>query len=103
MHLTASLPCWLPIPVMCCLLQVRSYHASYYRPDNLAIIVVGKVTPEEVFQAISEFESKVESKVTTHAHTHIPHDMKTVSLAPGPFTPHGASVAVPHPPSGGVG
>lgn len=69
MHLTASLPCWLLLSVKCCLLQVRSYHASYYRPDNLAVIVVGKVTPEEVFQAISEFESKVESKVTTHTHT----------------------------------
>ena len=54
----------------CCFLQVRSYHASYYRPDNLAVIVVGKVSPEEVFEAISKFESKVESKVPLHAHTH---------------------------------
>ena len=54
----------------CCFLQVRSYHASYYRPDNLAVIVVGKVSPEEVFEAISKFESKVESKVPLHAHIH---------------------------------
>ena len=42
---------------------MQSYHHSYYRPDNLAITVVGKVTPDEIFKAIYSLEEKIVQKV----------------------------------------
>jgi Zn-dependent M16 (insulinase) family peptidase len=42
--------------------KVRSYHAQYYRPDNLAIVIVGQVSPEELFKSIAEFEDKITGK-----------------------------------------
>eukprot|EP01133_Synstelium_polycarpum_P012397 gene12397-14549_t len=41
---------------------VRAYHKSFYRPDNLAILVVGQVTPDEIFKAIDPIETKIISK-----------------------------------------
>ena len=43
--------------------KVRSYHHSYYRPDNLSLIVTGQVEPEQLFKAIQPFEDKILSKV----------------------------------------
>ncbi len=47
----------------CILLQVRSYHRSYYRPDNLCLIVTGQVEAEQLFKALAPFEEKILSKV----------------------------------------
>ena len=43
--------------------KVRSYHNSYYRPDNLYLIVTGQVEPEQLFTALAPFEEKIKSKV----------------------------------------
>ena len=43
--------------------KVRSYHHSYYRPDNLSLIVTGQVEPNQLFKAIQPFEEKILSKV----------------------------------------
>ena len=43
--------------------KVRSYHHSYYRPDNLSLIVTGQVEPNQLFKAIQPFEDKILSKV----------------------------------------
>lgn len=43
--------------------KVRSYHHSYYRPDNLSLIVTGQVKPNQLFKAIQPFEDKILSKV----------------------------------------
>ncbi|XP_041346924.1 LOW QUALITY PROTEIN: uncharacterized protein C05D11.1-like, partial [Gigantopelta aegis] len=42
--------------------KVRSYHHSYYRPDNLVLIVTGQVEPDQLFKAIQPFEEKILSK-----------------------------------------
>lgn len=43
--------------------KVRNYHRDFYRPDNLCLIITGKVAPEEVFKALEPFEQKIKSKV----------------------------------------
>lgn len=43
--------------------KVRDYHRDFYRPDNLCLIITGKVAPEEVFKALEPFEQKIKSKV----------------------------------------
>jgi len=42
---------------------VKNYHKDFYRPDNLCLIITGKVEAEDVFKAIKPFEEKVKSKV----------------------------------------
>ena len=44
--------------------QVRAYHRSFYRPDNLALIVVGQVEADQLFEALSPLEEKIISKVS---------------------------------------
>ena len=44
-------------------LQVISYHSGYYRPDNMALIVVGQVEPDLLFESLQSFEDKIISKV----------------------------------------
>ena len=44
-------------------LQVMDYHREYYRPENLSLIITGKIEPEEVLQALEKFEDKILSKV----------------------------------------
>jgi len=43
--------------------QVRDYHRSFYRPDNLSLIVVGQVEADQLFEALVHFEDKIVSKV----------------------------------------
>lgn len=42
--------------------KVRNYHKQFYRPENLKIIITGKVKPEEVFGALEKLEHKILSK-----------------------------------------
>lgn len=42
--------------------QVRDYHKAFYRPDNLCLIINGKIKPEEVFPVLESFEEKIVSK-----------------------------------------
>jgi hypothetical protein len=43
--------------------QVRAYHKAYYRPENLSIIVTGKVDPLLVLKSIEPIEKKIIAKV----------------------------------------
>lgn len=43
--------------------KVRAYHQAFYRPDNLCLVITGKVDPVEVFQRLQPFEEKIISKV----------------------------------------
>jgi predicted Zn-dependent peptidase len=50
--------------ISCCIyFQVRSYHKEFYRPENLTLIIVGQVKPDEVFEALVTVEDKIISKV----------------------------------------
>ncbi|XP_011407072.2 PREDICTED: uncharacterized protein C05D11.1-like [Amphimedon queenslandica] len=42
--------------------KVTSYHSSYYRPDNLNLIITGQIEPRQIFKSLSEFEEKILSK-----------------------------------------
>lgn len=41
---------------------VRNYHQSYYRPDNLCLIVTGKVDKESLLKALEPVEASILSK-----------------------------------------
>ena len=41
---------------------VRNYHKAFYRPQNLCLIVAGKVDTEELFRAIAAVERKIVAK-----------------------------------------
>jgi len=43
--------------------KVCRYHTSYYRPDNLCLVVTGQVEPEHLFNALGAIEDKIISKV----------------------------------------
>jgi Zn-dependent M16 (insulinase) family peptidase len=38
---------------------VRNYHKSYYRPDNLCLIVTGKVEKNELLKALEPVEESI--------------------------------------------
>lgn len=42
--------------------KVKAYHAQFYRPDNLTVIVTGKVLPEDLFRSLEPVEEKIISK-----------------------------------------
>lgn len=42
--------------------KVRNFHKRFYRPENLAVVVVGVVDEEKFFNVLSSFEEKVISK-----------------------------------------
>ncbi|CAN7993566.1 unnamed protein product [Ixodes hexagonus] len=42
--------------------KVKAYHKSFYRPENLCIIVTGSVAPAEVLKAIEPVEAKILTK-----------------------------------------
>uniref|UniRef100_A0AAG5D1U2 Peptidase M16C associated domain-containing protein n=1 Tax=Anopheles atroparvus TaxID=41427 RepID=A0AAG5D1U2_ANOAO len=42
--------------------KVRAYHASFYRPDNLYVIITGQIKPDDIFKAIEPIEEKIISK-----------------------------------------
>jgi Zn-dependent M16 (insulinase) family peptidase len=37
---------------------VRSYHKSYYRPDNLCLIITGIVDPQQLFEVVAKYEDE---------------------------------------------
>lgn len=39
--------------------KVRKYHAQFYRPENLTLIITGKVNSEKVFKALQPVEEKI--------------------------------------------
>lgn len=41
---------------------MRNYHKAFYRPQNLCLIVAGKVDTEELFHAIAAVERKIVAK-----------------------------------------
>ncbi|EAT39319.1 AAEL008862-PA [Aedes aegypti] len=42
--------------------KVRAYHAGFYRPDNLHVIITGQIEPEDIFKALEPVEEKILSK-----------------------------------------
>lgn len=42
--------------------KVRDYHKKFYRPENLTLIITGKVTAERVFEALKPVQEKIKSK-----------------------------------------
>ncbi|KAF6215152.1 hypothetical protein GE061_009903 [Apolygus lucorum] len=42
--------------------KVRAYHKQFYRPENLYVIVVGSINPEEVLKALGPVEESIISK-----------------------------------------
>ncbi|XP_055534540.1 uncharacterized protein C05D11.1-like [Wyeomyia smithii] len=42
--------------------KVRAYHAAFYRPDNLHVIITGQIEPDDIFKALEPIEQKILSK-----------------------------------------
>ncbi|KAI9030874.1 Metalloenzyme, LuxS/M16 peptidase-like protein [Phycomyces nitens] len=42
--------------------KIRDYHKAYYRPDNLCLIITGKVDPEDLMKALEPVEQSILSK-----------------------------------------
>lgn len=42
--------------------KVKQYHKDFYRPDNLCLVISGKITPEDVFKHLEPMEKKIVSK-----------------------------------------
>ncbi|CEI87571.1 hypothetical protein RMCBS344292_01981 [Rhizopus microsporus] len=42
--------------------QIRQYHKSYYRPDNLCLIITGKVDKDELLKALEPVEESIIKK-----------------------------------------
>uniref|UniRef100_A0A182Q9C8 Peptidase M16C associated domain-containing protein n=1 Tax=Anopheles farauti TaxID=69004 RepID=A0A182Q9C8_9DIPT len=42
--------------------KVRAYHAAFYRPDNLYVIITGQIKPEDIFKVLEPVEEKIVSK-----------------------------------------
>ncbi|XP_055630740.1 uncharacterized protein C05D11.1-like [Toxorhynchites rutilus septentrionalis] len=42
--------------------KVRAYHAGFYRPDNLHVIITGQISPEDIFKALEPVEQKIISR-----------------------------------------
>ncbi|KAF5295450.1 hypothetical protein FQA39_LY13111 [Lamprigera yunnana] len=42
--------------------KVKKYHKEFYRPENLKLIITGRVKPEDVFKALEPVESKIVAK-----------------------------------------
>ncbi|CAG0916251.1 unnamed protein product [Notodromas monacha] len=42
--------------------QVKAYHKRFYRPENLVVIVTGKVEPVEILKALDPIEQKIIKK-----------------------------------------
>ena len=49
--------------------KIKDYHAEYYRPDNLCIIVAGMVQAEQVFDALEEVELRIVEAAAAAAKT----------------------------------
>ncbi|KAI8369556.1 Metalloenzyme, LuxS/M16 peptidase-like protein [Radiomyces spectabilis] len=44
--------------------KIRSYHQSYYRPDNLCLVITGKVSEHKLLAALAPIEENIISKGT---------------------------------------
>lgn len=44
------------------ILPVRAYHRSFYRPDNLCLVVAGQVEQERLFSVLAGVEAKIAKK-----------------------------------------
>ena len=44
--------------------KVRAYHAQYYRPDNLTLIITGQVKPNDIFKTLDPICNKIRKKLT---------------------------------------
>ncbi|KAI8972685.1 Metalloenzyme, LuxS/M16 peptidase-like protein [Pilobolus umbonatus] len=42
--------------------KIRNYHKSYYRPDNLCLIITGKVDQQDLFNALAPVEESIIKK-----------------------------------------
>ncbi|KAJ5072464.1 presequence protease [Anaeramoeba ignava] len=42
--------------------KVKQFHKQLYRPDNMEIIIIGKINPEDVFQKLYPIEMKIKKK-----------------------------------------
>lgn len=42
--------------------KVRSFHKKFYRPENLTLIIIGKIKLERVFDALKPIQEKIKSK-----------------------------------------
>ncbi|XP_055593217.1 uncharacterized protein C05D11.1-like [Uranotaenia lowii] len=42
--------------------KVRDYHAQFYRPENLHVIITGQINPDDVFKVLEPVEQKILSK-----------------------------------------
>ena len=42
--------------------KVRAYHAKYYRPGNMNLVIYGQISPEEIFRALEPVERKLLDK-----------------------------------------
>ena len=43
--------------------KVKNYHAQFYRPDNLTLIITGQVDPQDVFKTMSAMDEKIKNKL----------------------------------------
>lgn len=41
--------------------KIRAYHKQIYRPENLTLIIAGKVSPDRVFEALKPLQEKIKS------------------------------------------
>ncbi|CAG8730614.1 14895_t:CDS:10, partial [Racocetra persica] len=44
--------------------KIRQYHKDYYRPDNLCLIIVGKISHSELFKVLDPLDDRIASKGT---------------------------------------
>ncbi|KAI5949350.1 hypothetical protein KGF54_005585 [Candida jiufengensis] len=45
--------------------QIKEFHKSMYRPDNLCVIITGSVDQDELLQIMTDFDNELEAKPTT--------------------------------------
>lgn len=41
--------------------MIQDFHSKYYRAENLTIILIGQISPAEVFQSIQSIEKRIEN------------------------------------------
>lgn len=42
--------------------KIREYHSQFYRPENLCIIIIGKINASDVFKALAPLEERIIQK-----------------------------------------
>ncbi|CAG8712924.1 4938_t:CDS:10, partial [Cetraspora pellucida] len=42
--------------------KIRQYHKDYYRPDNLCLIITGKISHSELFKVLDPLDDRIASK-----------------------------------------